>query len=272
MKKYIELDGVTIKVIDGILKKFKDSCIDEIKIKKNKSLEKLPLLGIGKIIGSFYFVDLNLLKNWLEFTSYYLKIETRADRIEFGLNDKSSLIKVKGNLVYLNSLKDKPLLLNKKSINLDIGFLSVNYNEINSIDNDGIIVVENFESFQKIKLHKLDFILKNPLFIYRGDGGDNNNVKLLIDKFNKDVYYFGDYDFYGLLIATEYKNFKDIIIPRENIKDLFINYGDNNKFYLNLNRKNITESKLMTENMKLIFKIICETKKCLMQEILLNIN
>jgi len=90
--------------------------------------------------------------------------------------------------------------------------------------NGRIVVIENYESFLLI-----DFdLFEEEDFIYLGGYSNKKTAEFLKDK---DILFFGDFDFFGMMIfdSIECKN-KEFFIPT-NLEELFKKYP-NQKLYL----------------------------------------
>jgi len=87
-----------------------------------------------------------------------------------------------------------------------------------------IVVVENYESFLRLNFD----LFKEVDFIYLGGYSNKKTAEFLRDK---DILFFGDFDFYGMIIFDSIKcKSKEFFVP-ENLEELFIKYP-NQKLYL----------------------------------------
>jgi len=87
-----------------------------------------------------------------------------------------------------------------------------------------VVVVENYESFLRINFN----LFREEDFIYLGGYSNKKTAEFLRDK---DILFFGDFDFYGMIIFDSIKcKSKEFFVP-ENLEELFIKYP-NQKLYL----------------------------------------
>ena len=87
-----------------------------------------------------------------------------------------------------------------------------------------VVVVENYESFLRLNFD----LFKEVDFIYLGGFSNKKTADFLRDK---DILFFGDFDFYGMIIFDSIKcKSKEFFVP-ENLEELFIKYP-NQKLYL----------------------------------------
>jgi len=87
-----------------------------------------------------------------------------------------------------------------------------------------VVVVENYESFLRLNFD----LFKEVDFIYLGGFSNKKTAEFLGDK---DILFFGDFDFYGMIIFDSIKcKSKEFFVP-ENLEELFIKYP-NQKLYL----------------------------------------
>ena len=87
-----------------------------------------------------------------------------------------------------------------------------------------VVVVENYESFLRLNFE----LFKEEDFIYLGGYSNKKTAEFLKDK---DILFFGDFDFYGMMIFESIKcKSKKFFVP-ENLEELFIKYP-NQKLYL----------------------------------------
>jgi hypothetical protein len=98
------------------------------------------------------------------------------------------------------------------------------YDEFEPKINGRVVVVENYESFLRIDFDLFD----EEDFIYLGGFSNKKTTEFLRDK---DILFFGDFDFYGMMIFdTLVAKSKEFFIPN-NLEYLFKNYA-NKELYL----------------------------------------
>jgi len=129
------------------------------------------------------------------------------------------------------------------------------YDEFEPRVNGRVVVVENYESFLRINFDLFD----EEDFVYLGGFCNKKTAKFLE---NKDILFFGDFDFYGMMIFDTLKaKSKDFFIPT-NLEYLFENYS-NKELYLN---QKFIENKVKKVNS--VYKLIKKYLGVVEQEIL----
>jgi hypothetical protein len=98
--------------------------------------------------------------------------------------------------------------------------MELDINELQLHRFDGLVVVENRDSFNDWWQYQANTQLTNPLVIYRGDKHDSTACKKLLKRWlsiqsTKPSIYFGDYDLAGLRIATS-AGYSHLLLPEYN--------------------------------------------------------
>jgi hypothetical protein len=118
-----------------------------------------------------------------------------------------------------------------------------------------VVVVENYESFLRIDFE----LFKEVDFIYLGGYSNKKTAGFLEDK---DVLFFGDFDFYGMMIFDSIKcKSKEFFVP-ENLEELFIKYP-NQKLYL---KQKFIEDKV--KKVEVVYELIKKHSAVVEQEVL----
>jgi len=144
---------------------------------------------------------------------------TRAESLALGRNEKWAGGPARRDRVAVKTLPGRPLRVGHESILLPpCCHLEADALEIaGSVEHDTILLVENWECFDRIHEVRLDFSAAgpNPLVLWRGGSGEaradasQNFLKAL----NMPVWAFVDYDPAGLVIAATLPGFAGIIAP-----------------------------------------------------------
>ncbi|MEO1923532.1 MAG: Wadjet anti-phage system protein JetD domain-containing protein, partial [Nautiliaceae bacterium] len=87
-----------------------------------------------------------------------------------------------------------------------------------------VVVIENYESFLRLNFD----LFEEEDFIYLGGFSNKKTAEFLKDK---DILFFGDFDFYGMMIFDSIKCKNKEFFAPENLEELFIKYP-NQKLYL----------------------------------------
>lgn len=144
---------------------------------------------------------------------------SRADAARLGPNEKFTSAAVKRRRVAIKALPDRPLLLDRQEVvlppasHIDADGLSM----IERLGHETILLVENWECFDRIDLVDLDFAPAgpNPLVIWRGDASSTrtDHALALVQALDRPVWAFVDYDPAGLLIAARLPRLAGVIAP-----------------------------------------------------------
>lgn len=144
---------------------------------------------------------------------------TRADATRLGPDEKFASASVKRQRVAIKALTGRPLLLDGQEVmlppacHLDADGPSI----VGRIGHDTLLLVENWECFDRIDRVDLDFTPagSNPLVIWRGDPSSTrtDHALALVQALARPVWAFVDYDPAGLLIAARLPGFAGVIAP-----------------------------------------------------------
>ncbi|NPA87431.1 MAG: hypothetical protein GXO01_01875 [Epsilonproteobacteria bacterium] len=137
-----------------------------------------------------------------------------------GFESKKDLAKVMKNTKAKNIHTSDSTLLHRKKGALPV----VYYDSFEPKTGLKIVAIENYETFLYIDFN----MFKQEDFVYLGGYPNKKTAKFLEDK---EVLFFGDFDFYAMMIfeSLKCKN-KEFFIP-ENLEEYFKKYG-NKELYL----------------------------------------
>jgi hypothetical protein len=148
---------------------------------------------------------------------------TRAESLALGRDEKWAGGPARRDRVAVKTLPGQPLLIGHESILLPPRcHLEADAEEIaGGVQHDTVLLVENWECFDRIDAVRLDFSAAgpNPLVLWRGGSGEaradasQNFLKLL----NRPVWAFVDYDPAGLVIAATLPGLGGIIAPETSV-------------------------------------------------------
>jgi len=144
---------------------------------------------------------------------------SRADAMKLGPDEKFASTPVKRQRVAIKTLPGKPLSIDGRALllppacHLDVdGQMAAGL-----LAHETVILVENWESFNRIHDTDLDFSPagKNPLVVWRGDRSDTrmDHALGLLRALDAPVWAFVDYDPAGLLIADGLPRLAGIVVP-----------------------------------------------------------
>ena len=144
---------------------------------------------------------------------------TRAESLALGRDEKWAGGPARRDRVAVKTLPGRPLLIGREPILLPPRcHLEADALEIaGTVQHDTVLLVENWECFDRIHAVQLDFSTAgpNPLVLWRGGSGEaradasQNFLKTL----NRPVWAFVDYDPAGLVIAATLPGLQSIIAP-----------------------------------------------------------
>ena len=143
----------------------------------------------------------------------------RAQALHLGPNEKFAAAPVKRRRVAIKTLPGRPLILDGQALILPpASHLDVEYPTVAGLlTHTTVLLVENWESFNRIHDTELDFSPagENPLVVWRGDRSDTraDHALGLLRALQVPVWAFVDYDPAGLLIAAALPGLAGLIAP-----------------------------------------------------------
>lgn len=247
------------------LKKIKNLIINDKKLLENvlNSLINLPInnndikhLSIfsSEITGDPHYFDIDTHNSnvLIQFICIYLDIEYINKRIEKKkiLNEVGILIEEVSNYVITYNLSGNEMLDSFKNNLTPLTINLANIRKINNIkaENNNLLIIENPSFLSKIIGKKVNYS------ILITSGNSNLVIYKLLEKMrNTNIYFNGDFDPEGLLIAQNFKN------NYPNLK--FIGYNESN--YLNgISNNEINNTRLKKLN-NIFDKDLCVIKDLL---------
>lgn len=145
---------------------------------------------------------------------------SRHEALAFSDNEKMTLANVKVERVAVKALGGRPLLIQDQELRLPNGsHLDIRWTEVGPVGHDRILVVENWENFEKVhNTPLLDTLTGNPLVLYRGDLDYSAKDSLaLIHALGLPVLAFVDIDPMGLVIASSLPGLESMVLPEEEV-------------------------------------------------------
>lgn len=148
---------------------------------------------------------------------------TRAESLALGRDEKWAGGPARRDRVAVKTLPGRPLLIGHESILLPPRcHLEADTEKIaGSVQHDTVLLVENWECFDRIHAVQLDFSAAgaNPLVLWRGGSGEARPDASMqfLKTLNRPVWAFVDYDPAGLVIAATLPRLQGIIAPEESV-------------------------------------------------------
>lgn len=191
------------------------------------TLQRLVDDGIGTKRGkSAYFTvkDKEEMGAWLQakgFTVEQVDLTgmLRSERLEVTPNEKAGGEAIKQNRISIKTLAGQPLMIGGETIQLPVeSHLDVDWTKIaEQIDHSCVMVVENYENFNRIHETKFDLpeAFGSPLVIYHGDPNESrlDNVQHFLNYINLSVLAFMDIDPAGVFMANQLSMLVAMIAP-----------------------------------------------------------
>jgi hypothetical protein len=147
----------------------------------------------------------------------------RSDALNIGPDEKWAGEAVRAQRISIKALKGRPLLVDGQSIYLPpLANMEWSYQEaLESLLHDAVIVVENWEAFERINDFQVDmsYVSTNPLILWRG-GGSNVSVGAstrFVEAYRRPVWSAPDYDPEGLAIASRLPHLVGVLAPQEDV-------------------------------------------------------
>lgn len=143
---------------------------------------------------------------------------SRTEKLEYGPNEKAACGSLKVNRISIKAYADLPLMINRNLVKLPKkSHLNIEASELTSCQHNCIILVENYENFNRFDETKIHLPAQfcNPLVIYRGDKSESrlDAVLAYIEHVNLPVLAAVDLDPYGLTNVAMIRNLAAILCP-----------------------------------------------------------
>jgi len=147
----------------------------------------------------------------------------RADALDIGPDEKWAGEAVRAQRIAIKALKGKPLLAGGEPIYLP-QLANMEWrcpDAVESLRHDAVIVVENWETFERIDDLQVDMrhVSTNPLILWRG-GGSNTSVGAatrFVEAFRRPAWSAPDYDPEGLAIAARLPHLAGVLAPQDDV-------------------------------------------------------
>lgn len=199
-----------------------------------KTLQRLIDAGIGIERGkSVYFTirDKAKMREWLQAKGFSVEQVDltgmpRSERLLVTPDEKAGGESIKRNRISIKALAGQPLMIGGKPIRLPAeSHLDVDWKKIaEQIDHSCVMVVENYENFNRIHETKFDLpeVFCSPVVIYHGDPNESrlDNVQHFLNRINLPVLAFMDIDPAGIFMASKLPNLVAMIAPAKDTLEM----------------------------------------------------
>lgn len=146
----------------------------------------------------------------------------RTDAMNIGPDEKWAGEAVRAQRIAVKALEGRPLLVSGHPIYLPLG-ANMEWNctdVLDSLRHDAVIVVENWETFERIDDLQVDMSLvpTNPLIVWRGGGTTSVGASTrFVEAYRRPVWSAPDYDPEGLAIASRLPHLVGVLAPKEDV-------------------------------------------------------
>jgi len=193
--------------------------------------QKIVDAGIGTKRGkSVYFteIDKTEMQAWLQAKGFSVeRVDLagmpRSERLLVTPNEKAGGESIKRNRISIKAMAGQPLRIGGELIRLPAeSHLDVDWTKIaGQIDHQCVMVVENYENFNRINESKFDFpdAFGFPLVIYHGDPNESrlDNVQGFLKHINLPVLAFMDIDPAGIFLANRLPQLVAMVAPDKEV-------------------------------------------------------
>ena len=196
--------------------------------------QRLVDAGIGAKRGkSAYFTETDKaeMRSWLQKKGFSVEQVDltgmpRSKRLAVTPNEKAGGESIKRNRISIKAMAGQPLMIGGEPIRLPAeSHLDVDWTKIaGQIDHQCVMVVENYENFNRIYETKFDLpeAFSSPLVIYHGDPNESrlDNVQHFLGKINLPVLAFMDIDPAGIFMANKLPKLVAMIAPSKDTLEI----------------------------------------------------
>ncbi|MGO4414400.1 hypothetical protein AB4Z27_15705 [Cupriavidus sp. KB_39] len=147
----------------------------------------------------------------------------RAEALDIGPNEKWAGEAVRAQRIAIKALKGRPLLVDSQRIYLP-PLANMEWSCTDALQylrHDAVIVVENWEAFERIDDLKVDLshVSTNPLILWRGGGAGSSvgTAMRFVEAYGRPVWSAPDYDPEGLAIASRLPHLVGVLAPQDNV-------------------------------------------------------
>ncbi|WP_295452636.1 hypothetical protein [uncultured Thiodictyon sp.] len=201
---------------------------------------------------------------------------SRGAALHLGPDEKFTAAPVKRQRVAIKALADRPLCLDGQRLRLPSAcHLDVEAPRVAGLlTHDSVLLVENWESFNRIDETRLDLSPAgtNPLVVWRGDNSDTrtDHALGLLRALGQPVWAFVDYDPAGLLIAAGLPGLAGILAPPLKQLDLDLARGLPGRYQVQLPMAAAALDACASEPVRILWSIIRRHGRALPQEFYLG--
>jgi hypothetical protein len=200
----------------------------------------------------------------------------RAAALELGPDEKWAGLSVRANRIALKALRGRPLQLEGEAIylppraNLECDV----HDALEGVRHDSVIVVENWEVFERVDDLKLDFqpAGENPLVLWRGSVHTSVGASLnFLIEYGRAVWSAPDYDPEGLAIASRLPHLEGVLAPPDDVlRDLLGKSKLQGRYEAQLPGAQATLDHAKQPDIRKLWAIVKTSRNALPQERLCN--
>jgi hypothetical protein len=201
---------------------------------------------------------------------------TRAESLILGRNEKWTDSPAKRNRVAIKTLPGQLLRIDEhdsylpNGAHLDADWMAI----VKVIRHESIIVVENWECFNRIEKATIDFSRAgtNPLVVWRGDKLDTptDAAMAFLRALDRSTWAFVDFDPAGLLIAASLPNLSGVLAPDDERLLAMLHVGLEDRYRLQLPASEHSLDANNQHDIARLWKLIRKSGRALPQEALLG--
>lgn len=147
---------------------------------------------------------------------------SRSAALDVGPDEKWARMPVRQNRVAIKTLLGQPMNVSDNALYLPPGSnLDFDLRDAHTLRHDAVIVVENWEAFERVDELKFDLdpAGQNPLVVWRGGGAawSVGAAARFVQAFARPVWSAPDYDPAGLAIAARLPRLAGILAPPDDV-------------------------------------------------------
>lgn len=202
---------------------------------------------------------------------------TRAESLALGRDEKWAGGPARRDRLAMKTLPGQALRVGHQSLVLPpCCHLEADALEIGgSVEHDTVLLVENWECFDRIHEVRLDFSAagQNPLVLWRGGSSEAraDATQKLLRALNRPVWAFVDYDPAGLVIAATLPGLRGIIAPEAAVLvDLLARHGLEARYRKQLPGAEATLDRCADPAVAALWPLLRQTGRALAQEIFIR--
>lgn len=198
---------------------------------------------------------------------------SRTAALALGHNEKLTSVPVIRRRVAIKPLMlDSPLYIGAQPLYLPVGcHVDADYLEVDVSLHDWIVVVENWEAFERIERasEQLSFPGDRPLIVWRGAAGSIRADAMLawLDSLPQPVAAFVDYDPKGLVIAANLPRLQHVVSPELHALNLMLKRGIEDRYLAQLPTSKTFLDSCADSLIQPLWRVISSHGRALPQEI-----